>query len=193
MAFSVIYDACVLYPASLRDLLVRLAMTGIYQARWTDQILEEMVEGILDDRPDLTRLQLDRTVSLMNAAVRDCRVVDYEPLIAGLELPDPDDCHVMAAAIKSGAQVIVTNNLKDFPAERLDTWGIEAQTPEAFALHALDISEARVIAAIQQQADALKNPPQSVAQLLGRLRKNGLVSFAATVADLLGVTPVDDE
>ena len=89
--FTVIYDACVLYPAPLRDLLMRLALTDLYRARWSDQIHEEWITAVLRNRSDLSRAQLERTRSLMNAHVRDALVDGYQSLIPALELPDPDD------------------------------------------------------------------------------------------------------
>jgi predicted nucleic acid-binding protein len=118
-AFAVIYDACVLHPPSLRDLLIRLALTGKVRARWTDEILDETFRSILARRSDLSMANLERTRELMNASVPDCRVTGHMPLIGGLTLPDPDDRHVLAAAIVAGAQVIVTFNLKDFPRDLL--------------------------------------------------------------------------
>src|ERR1051326_3804740 len=97
----VVYDSCVLYPAPLRDLLIRLAQTGLYRARWTDTIHEEWIKNLLEARPDLPRAQLERTRQLMNAAVRDCLITDYEERIDSLTLPDPDDRHVLAAAIEA--------------------------------------------------------------------------------------------
>lgn len=131
--FTVIYDACVLYPAPLRDLLMQLALTGAYRARWSEQIHDEWTRNVLKNRPDLTSAQLDRTVELMNRAVPDCLVKDYEPLVKGLDLPDEDDRHVLAAAIKCGASVIVTYNLRDFPAEILKCFEIEALHPDVFS------------------------------------------------------------
>src|SRR5215471_4888245 len=115
MAFVVIYDACVLYPAPLRDLLVRLANTGIVRARWSDPILDECFRSILRNRPDLKPEALKRTRELMTQAVADCMVSGFEDLIEGLNLPDPNDRHVLAAAIRAGAQAIITLNLSDFP------------------------------------------------------------------------------
>jgi hypothetical protein len=124
---TALYDACVLYPASLRDLLMWLARSGLFRARWTDAIHDEWIRNLLNDRSDLTAAQLERTRELMNAAVRDCLVTGYGHLIETLTLPDPDDRHVLAAAIQGGASVIVTFNLTDFPAETLQPYGIEAQ------------------------------------------------------------------
>ena len=117
--FTVIYDACVLYPAPLRDLLMRLALTDLYRARWTDMIHDEWIRNVLLQRPDLKREDLERTRSLMNANVRDSLVTGFAHLIPAIELPDADDRHVVAAAIHAGANLIVTFNLKDFPAEAL--------------------------------------------------------------------------
>jgi hypothetical protein len=121
--FTVFYDACVLYPAPLRDLLMRLALTDLYRARWSDQIHEEWITAVLRNRSDLSRAQLERTRSLMNAHVRDALVDGYQSLIPALALPDPDDRHVLAAAIKRGADLIVTFNLDDFPDHVLASYG----------------------------------------------------------------------
>jgi len=114
-SFTALYDACVLYPAPLRDLLMHLAMTDLFRARWTDQIHDEWIRNVLANRPDLNRKQLERTRRLMNAHVLDCLVTGYENLIDGLTLPDPNDRHVLAAAVSADADVIVTYNLGDFP------------------------------------------------------------------------------
>jgi len=101
--FTVIYDACILYPAPLRDLLMQLALTGLFQARWTDRIHDEWTRNVLKNRPDLTVAQLNRTRAMMNAAVEDALVLEYEYIIPSLELPDTDDRHVLAAAIAAKA------------------------------------------------------------------------------------------
>ena len=164
--FTALYDACVLYPAPLRDLLMHLALTDTFRARWTNQIHEEWIRRVLKDRPDLGREQLERTRSLMNAHVRDCLVTGFEPLIAGLALPDPDDRHVLAAAIRAGADVIVTFNLKDFPAERLEPYGIEAEHPDDFIIHLLDLAPGTVCMAAKRHRESLKRPAKSVADYL---------------------------
>ena len=115
MARIVLYDACVLYPAPLRDLLMRLALAGLFQARWTDRIHEEWPRSVLADRPDITAANLARCRGLMDQHVSDSLVTGYEPLIATLTLPDPDDRHVLAAAVHGGAGFIVTFNLRDCP------------------------------------------------------------------------------
>ncbi|MCA3219062.1 MAG: PIN domain-containing protein, partial [Burkholderiales bacterium] len=106
--FTVVYDACVLYPAPLRDLLMRLALADLYRARWTDAIHNEWIRALLARRPDLKREDLERTRELMNLHVRDSLVTGFEPLIPSVELPDADDRHVVAAAIHCGASLILT-------------------------------------------------------------------------------------
>jgi predicted nucleic acid-binding protein len=140
MAFTVVYDACVLFPAPVRDLLIRVAHAGLVRARWSDAILDECFRSILASRPDLDATILDRTRRLMNAAVADGLVTGYEPLVGALELPDPDDRHVLAAAIRSAAQVIVTSNLRDFPNCKLAPYGVEARHPDEFVLGLIDLA-----------------------------------------------------
>ncbi|MHB1035949.1 MAG: PIN domain-containing protein [Pirellulales bacterium] len=177
--FTVVFDACVLYPAPLRDLLMHLALTDLFRAKWTEAIHEEWVRSLLEQRPDLTREKLERTRDLMNAHVRDCLVSDYEDLIPVLTLPDPDDRHVLAAAIRSNADVIVTFNLRDFPPEALTRWGIEAQHPDDFVNHLLDLAPHVVCAAAKRQRENLKNPPISVDDLLAVLERQGLTQTVA--------------
>jgi predicted nucleic acid-binding protein len=184
VAFDATYDACVLHPAGLRDLLVRLATTGMFRAHWSTDILDEMVRSILRRRPDLSEAQLARTRQLMCDAVPDCLTTGFEELIDGLHLPDPDDRHVLATAIRSGSQVIVTENLTDFPADVLETYNIEAQTPDVFVLHLIDLSPRSVFGVLEAQAADLRNPPMSVDELLERLSSSGLPRSVATLRGL---------
>src|SRR5438105_10513690 len=107
---TAVFDANILYPAPLRDLLIRIAQTGLVRAKWTETIHDEWIRNVLKDNPHLSAERLARTRTLMNEAVRDCLVTGYEDLIASLSLPDPDDRHVLAAAIHAHAEVIVTVN-----------------------------------------------------------------------------------
>lgn len=185
MAFVVLYDACVLYPAPLRDLLLRVAQSGVVRARWSEQILDECFRNILLNRPDLTEKKLSRTRELMKAAVPDCIVTGYEELIEGLTLPDVDDRHVLAAAIHSGAQVIVTFNLKDFPASNLDPYSIEAKHPDDFILETIDLAPGLMVQVLADQARALRNPPRTISELLDTLREQGLASSVARLRELM--------
>ncbi|MBI6921148.1 MULTISPECIES: PIN domain-containing protein [Pseudomonas] len=172
--FTAIYDANVLYPAPLRDFLMNLALTGIYRARWSAKIHEEWKRNLLLNRPDLTHAQVDRTSALMDAAVPDALIHDYEALVEGLDLPDEGDRHVLAAAIKCNASVIVTFNLKDFPKAVLDAFGIESVHPDDFIADLWDLDKAAVLEAAQRQRMSLKHPPHSVQQYLDKLLQQKL-------------------
>jgi predicted nucleic acid-binding protein len=184
-SFTVVYDACVLYPAPLRDLLIRIAASGIVRARWSHAILDEMTRSILRDRSDLSREQLARTVGLMEQAVPDALVVQFESLIPAIDLPDDGDRHVVAAAVKCGAQAIVTFNLKHFPDHDLARWDLEPKHPDEFLLDSIDLAQGVVVRCLTEQAAALKNPKVSVDVLVETLRKNGLVRSASALQDLL--------
>jgi hypothetical protein len=179
--FTALFDACVLYPAPLRDFLMNLAITDLFRAKWTDDIHEEWIRNVLKNRPDLTRERLHRTRDLMNSHVRDCLVTGYQDLIPSLTLPDVDDRHVLAAAIVAGTDVIVTYNLKDFPAAILEQYGIEAQHPDEFITHWIDLAPSVVCEAAKRQRMSLKKPPQSVEDLLSAYERQCL---AQTVAEL---------
>jgi predicted nucleic acid-binding protein len=176
---TAIYDACVLYPAPLRDLLMHLALTDLFRAKWTDAIHDEWTRNVLENRPDLTREQLDRTRTLMNIHVRDCLVTNYEDLIPSLTLPDPDDRHVLAAAIRGRADVIVTFNLADFPPDALARHGIEARHPDDFIVRLLEAVPGPVCAAVKRQRENLRNPPKSADELLVTLESQGLPQTVA--------------
>jgi predicted nucleic acid-binding protein len=141
-----------------------------------EQILDEMQSSLGANRPDISQEKLGNVRRLMISAVRDGLVEDYEPLIEGLKLSDPDDRHVLAAAIKVGAQVIVTSNLKDFPAEDLIQWDVEAKSPDDFVL------DSRIVwACVQQIADSRNNPPESIEDVLSALEATGLVEAVAAL------------
>jgi predicted nucleic acid-binding protein len=111
-SFTALFDACVLYPAPLRDLLLQMAVSETFRARWTETIHDEWTRNLLANRPNLKAEAIENTVQAMNRAIEDCLIVGYEDLIPSLDLPDKDDRHILAAAIKGGADVIVTFNLK---------------------------------------------------------------------------------
>ena len=172
--FTAVYDACVLYPAPLRDFLMWLGLSGRFRARWSAQIHDEWKRSVLRDRPDLTVDQLNRTSALMDQAIPDALVSGHEALAENLRLPDPGDRHVLAAAIRCGASVIVTFNEKDFPPGALEPFGIEAQHPDQFIDNLFDLDPAAVIAAAQRQRRQLKNPPMTVDAYLDVLLRQGL-------------------
>jgi predicted nucleic acid-binding protein len=181
VSFVVLYDANVLYPSTLRDLLIRIAQAGLVQAKWTDQILDEVFRHLTANRADLDPQKLNRTRILMNKAVRDCLVTGYEPLIDALTLPDADDRHVLAAAIKARAQVIVTNNLKDFPPTALEAWDMEAKSADDFVLDQINLGRAVVYSAVQRIADSRANPPATFSDVLAMLERDGLMESTAAL------------
>ncbi len=186
MAYVVVYDACVLFPAPLRDLLLRIAVTGIVRACWTERILDECFRNILKQRPDLKPSALTRTRKLMNESVPDCLVEGFEDLIEGLHLPDGDDRHVLAAAIRAGAQAIVTFNLRDFPRKQLAPFGVEAVHPDDFVVDLLDIAPGVVTNVVMEQRGALRNPPRTIGEMLDTLREQGLPQSIAKLRALFG-------
>jgi predicted nucleic acid-binding protein len=174
--FTAFLDASVLYPAPLRDLLLELAVADLYRAKWSDTVHEEWITALLRNRPDLTRAQLDRTRNLMNAHVRDALVTDFEPLIEILALPDPNDRHVLAAAIKGRADLIVTANQSDFSPDVLGRWGIEPQHPDEFLTHQFHLSQPLFLQAVKTVRLRLEKPRKSVEEYLDTLRAQGLLA-----------------
>jgi len=181
-----VLDACVLYPAPLRDLLMHLAVEECYQPLWTAAIHDEWTRNVLANRPDLTAAQLGRTRDLMNAGAEGSLVVGYESLVPNLSLPDPDDRHVLAAAITGGASVIVTFNLPDFPAARLAPFGITAQAPDPFLCALFDDDPAAVCRAVARQRSFLRNPPRTAEQHLATLEQSRLSRFVARLGPFAG-------
>ena len=172
--YPVVLDACVLYPARLRDLLMHLGIAGLYQPKWSAEIHREWCRNLLMNRPDITQAALTRTVELMERALPDARVVGVETLIEGLTLPDENDRHVLAVALRAKAEVIVTLNQKDFPASALQKFNIEALHPDDFITDLLDLSPGIALEAVRRQRQSLRHPPLSTDDFLDMLLKQGL-------------------
>lgn len=179
---TALLDACVIYPAPLRDLFMYLAVEDVYRPRWTDSIHDEWIRSVLRDRPDLTRPQLERTRDLMNRHARDSLVTGFEELIEGLLLPDPNDRHVLAAAIHARADLIVTFNLSDFPTDYLRSFGISARHPDDFCCDRINASLSQILGAARLQRQSLRNPPKTVDEYLGTLQAVGLTKTAQLLA-----------
>ncbi len=188
MAFTAVYDACVLYPATIRDLLLEMGLAGEFRARYTEEILDEVFRNILDARKDLDPKQLERSKQLMREAIPDVLVEGHMSLVDSLELPDPDDRHVLAAAIVAKADVIVTENIKDFPADKLEPYGIEAQRADVFIHHAVDLHPGLVISAARRVVARLRNPPVTITEYLDNIEHAGLVQTAVSLREL-GIEP----
>lgn len=178
-----IYDANVLYPAQLRDVLMRLAVAGLVRAHWTDEIHDEWMRNVRADHPDIMRDQLERTRRLMERALPDARVTDYATWIPRIDLPDPDDRHVVAAAVKIGADVIVTFNLDDFPDDALAPFGVEAIHPDSLFLSRIEDSPSAVIDVARKHRASLQKPPKSPSEYVHLLRMSGLRRTANWLAE----------
>lgn len=179
MAVVAVYDACVLYPSPLRDLLIRLAIEELVLARWSDAILDEVFRNLRKDRPELDPDRLDVTRRRMNAAVLDVLVPHNPATLARVgALPDPDDAHVVATAIDAGASVIVTFNLRDFPAKVLEPLGLTAVHPDAFVSEVWASSPDTVLSVLRAQAADLRNPPCTIEDVRDALGRCGLTRFA---------------
>lgn len=171
---SEVYDACVLYPAPLRDTLISLAVTRLFQAHWTDAIHDEWISNLLQARPNIAPEQLARTRGVMNLAVPGAAVTGYEKLIDSLSLPDKNDRHVLAAAIYCKARQIVTFNTRDFPSVVLSAHGVETCHPDRFIVQLLAQHPAQVLDALKQQRLRLLRPEVSVEDFLETLARQGL-------------------
>jgi len=183
--FTAVLDACVLYPAPVRDLLLCMAEQNLYRPKWSDLINQEWTSNLLEKRPDLQEKQLTYTVSLMNKAFPDAEVDNYSNLIKALTLPDPDDRHVLAAAIRCHADVIVTFNLRDFPVDILNSYDIEPVHPDQFIVHLIDLDKEKSTASFKQQVDQLQNPPKSEQEVLKTLKKCNLKESAILLGNLI--------
>jgi predicted nucleic acid-binding protein len=183
--FTVVYDACVLYPNTLRDLLMELAVKDLYRAKWTDEIHDEWIRNLKQNKSDLPIEKLYRVRDLMNENVRDCLVTDYQWLIEKLNLPDSNDRHVLAAAIQAKAEVIVTSNLKDFPQSELDKYNIEAQHQDTFITNLIDLHPLQVFDAVQKCHQRRKKPPCTFEEYLMRLQKQELPNTVSMIKDMI--------
>lgn len=178
--FRVVLDACVLLPMTLCDTLLRCAEHGLYQLHWTDEILHEGSEALVRTK-HASRAKAEKRFAAMRDAFPEALVTDYESLAASMQT-DPGDRHVAAAAVKAGAQVIVTSNLKHFA--KLPS-GIEAQSPDEFLENLLDLNSEVMIELLRQQADDHVNPPTTLDELLGALAKS-VPEFANAVRAHVG-------
>lgn len=157
---------------------MHVALKDLVRAKWTEAIHDEWIRNLLKQRPDLTREQLERTRELMNAHACDCLVENYEHLIPCLRLPDPEDRHVLAAAICCQADVILTWNLKDFPAQTLNLYRIEAVDPDRFLSDLMDERPKLFCEAVRQHRASLKKPPKTARQYLETLKEQRLSNTA---------------
>lgn len=174
-----VYDANVLYSASLRDFLLRLASSELVQPYWSEEIQREWMRGLFRNRPDLLPERLERTRREMDDYFPDSLVVGFEHLIPTLQLPDPNDRHVLAVAIHAKVSLIVTFNLKDFPKDVLARYWVEALSPDDFALRVIAYNQKGFISAIARHRSLLERPEKTADQYIDTLRRRGLTKTVA--------------
>lgn len=171
-----------LAPVALADTLLRLAEADLYRPLWSKLILDEMVSAIEEIHPGLARGSARRRAETMDRAFDDACVRGWEPLIGGIALPDEDDRHVVAAAVRGQADLIVTANLSDFPAASLEPLGLEAQSPNDFLLNQLDLDPDIVIRVLHAQSAATQRPAITFDALVDQLIRCGVPRFAHAAA-----------
>ena len=179
--YAALLDACGRVPNALRDTLLRLAERDFYRPLWSQQVLDETAYAVEGIHPEIDPARIRRRIAAMADAFEDATVSGWEPLSAGLDLPDPDDRHVLAAAIAGGAQCIVTFNLKDFPAPIVATTGVAVNHPDEFLLDQLDLHPGRALQVLTRQSNDMKQPPTDLDGLLNRFQQCGVPRFADAV------------
>lgn len=158
-----------------------------FRAKWTADIHEEWINALMRTTPDRDRIRLQRTRDLMNSHARDCLVTNYHHLIESLDLPDPDDRHVLAAAIVGRCDVIVTQNIKDFPLSTLSRHSIDVQHPDEFLCDQIELDSGLFCQAMQTVRNRLKSPPYTARQHLEILSRCGLVGMVSELESFVSV------
>lgn len=183
--YAAVLDACVLYPAPIRDALLSLASSSFYRPLWTSQIHDEWIRNLLRNRVDLTREKLERTRDQMDRIFEEALITNYEYLVDAIELPDLDDRHVVAAAIRGNADAIVTSNIRDFPKEVLLVHDLEVIHPDDFIRYQFDLDSSRFLKAIREQRARLRNPLYSQDEMIVTFEECGLILTADLLRDYM--------
>lgn len=181
--FTAVLDTNVIYPVIIRDLLFWFAHYELYTPKWSCHIFDEWKQVML--RKGVTTEEASKRIQKANLAFPDALVKNYESFIQHLSLPDINDCHVLAAEIKTDAQVIVTNNIKDFPEDILSNYGIKAKLADDFLTDIIDLNPDAAVEAFKEVVMNKKNPELDEYTVLNTLRKNGLIDTANYLHALL--------
>lgn len=182
----VVLDACVLYAAPARDLLLRAALESLFSPVWSDEIHAEWTRNLLHNRPDLDPVRIQRTISLMEQAFPDANSKSNKNSSAQLPLPDPQDEHVVRLAEANGASVILTYNERDFPTSVLGPLGLQAIHPDDFLMVLAETNAEAMWLAARRTLAALKNPPLNFGQYAEVLQKCALPKTAQWVTTTSG-------
>ena len=176
-----VYDACVLYPFHLRNILIQCAFDGLVEARWTDDIHDEWMRNLAANTPGLSMERLAATRDRMNAVLPEASVANYRPLIADLTLPDAGDRHVLAAAITARASVIVTWNLSDFPPEHLLSHGVTSRSPDDFLAGLHLLFPDALISSVRSARQNLRKTMPSAEDFIDALKKGGMKKLSGVL------------
>ncbi len=183
--FAAVLDANVLHVYPLTSVLLELAEARLFRPIWSADIHEEWLRSVTRQRPDIPREKLERRRAAMDTALPDACVSGYQKLIPALELPDPDDRHVLAVAIRAKAQVIVTFNESDFPAATLAEFDLCTQHPDTFLRHLIDLKPMVVRHRLLEMIKGLSKPPMSLNDYISMLERLSLPETAAALRELL--------
>lgn len=181
--FTCVLDTNVIYPIDIRDLLFWFAQYDLFTPKWSKHIFDEWIAVM--QRKKIADPEIKRRVNFPSRAFPDAMVENYHSLIETLTLPDEKDRHVLAAAIKTNANIIVTNNLKDFPNEYLCTFGLSAKSPDDFATDIIDLNQDQAVEAFRKLVINRTNPDMDEYQILDRLRACGLTQSADYLHSLI--------
>lgn len=182
--FTAVLDANVLHSYPLTCLLLELADARMFRPAWSAEIHEEWMRSVRTARPDIAQPKLDKRRAAMDTALPDACVTGFQPLIAALQLPDANDRHVLAAAIRAKAEVIVTFNERDFPEDVLAGFGIRPQHPDTFLRHLVDLSPVVVRGRVENMLATWSNPPTGPDEFIDHLERCGLPETAAALRGL---------
>ena len=174
--FTCVLDTNVLFPIYVRDLLFWLSYFDMFTPKWSKHIFDEW-EALMKKK-GINEKEILKSLSEAQGVFPDALVENYESLIQGLDLPDPKDRHVLAAAIKTNANVIVTNNLKDFPEKYLATFGLTAKNADDFITDIIDLNPPQAVEAFRNLAINKTDPDLDEYQILGIFRKHNLIETA---------------
>lgn len=181
--FTALLDTNVIYPVIIRDLLFWFAYKDLYTPKWSEHIFDEWKRVIIGK--GIPEEIANKRIEKADLAFPDAMVKHYRGLIKQLSLPDEDDRHVLAAAIKTNANIIVTNNLKDFPEEYLKSFGLSVKTADDFLTDIIDLNHVQAIDAFKEMVLNKKNPKMDEFEVLKQLRNAGLEDTANYLHALL--------
>jgi len=192
MKIKALLDACVLYPMTIRDLLLTFADEDLFMPFWSNEIQKEWKRNLIQNRPDLDPKRIDQTILAMDEFFPDAAVEGWKSISSQISLPDKNDHHVLAAAIKCKAHYLVTSNLKDFPAVELEKFNIKPIHPDEFCRFLIQQNNKAATKAFRNMVGRLNNPPRSFSEVLATLKKTDLPKTFTLFENLIDNPQRDD-